>query len=171
MGTDLEVPTFHCLMLEFPWTGTLYHQASDQFYVGGDKPEATMQQLLTPGNVDAVMNDYHGFHDAQINWVVFRPTHKENDLVDAEVELWAMNHSVCKAEVIRLLFHDVVEMKFSYNKKYDYSNIQFDIAIGFHEELAHVDFGGACEPRTTPDDYRELDRYFICRVVSLTIVE
>ena len=129
-----------------------------------------MQQLLTSENIDAVMNVYHGFHDAQINWVVFRPTHKDNDLVDAEVELWAMNHSTCEAEVIRLLFHDVVEMKFSYNRKYDYSCIQDDIAIGFHEELAYVDFGGACEPRTSPDEYRELDRFFICRSVSISKV-
>ena len=129
-----------------------------------------MQQLLTPENIDSVMKVYHGFHDAQINWVVFRPTHIDNYIVNAEAELWVTNHSTGKAEVVRLIFHELVEMRFSYNSKYDYSNIQDDIAIGFHEELAHVDFGGACEPRTTPDDSRELDRYFICKSVSLTIV-
>ena len=128
-----------------------------------------MQQLLTPESLSAVMGAYHGFHDAEIKRITLRPLDDGSGHLDVEVELVATNHQCRKTEIIELFLHKVVEMKFSYDKNIDYPNVRDEIAVGFYDNLAYVDFGAACESRTSPSDYRSLDRFFVCESVSLSI--
>ncbi|MEJ7591826.1 MAG: hypothetical protein WKF77_09770 [Planctomycetaceae bacterium] len=121
---------------------------------------------LTRENVSAVMDAYHGFHDANIISVIVRPESGEAGYLDVEVELLARNFQNQDVENVKLLLWRVVELKLYYHKEFDYPCVRDDIAIGFFDELVFVDFGSACEPRESAEAFRSAYSYFVCESVS-----
>ncbi|HQZ66000.1 MAG TPA: hypothetical protein PLY87_13020 [Planctomycetaceae bacterium] len=121
---------------------------------------------LTRENVSAVMDAYHGFHDANIISVIVRPESGVVGYLDVEVELLARNFQNQDVENVKLLLWRVIELKLYYHKEFDYPCVRDDIAIGFFDELVFVDFGSACEPRESPEAFRSAYSYFVCESVS-----
>jgi|GEM_PF-2357724 len=121
---------------------------------------------LTCENVSAVMDAYHGFHDANIISVILRPESGVAGYLDVEVELLAQNFQNQVVENVKLLLWRVVELKLYYHKEFDYPCIRDDIAIGFFDDLVFVDFGSACEPRESPEAFRSAYSYFVCESMS-----
>lgn len=121
---------------------------------------------LTDKNLSAVIDAYHGFHDANIISVNVRPESGLAGYVNVEVELLARNFHNWDVENIKLLLWRVIELKLYYHNEFDYPCVRDDIAIGFFDELVFVDFGSACEPRESPKAFRSACSYFVCESVS-----
>lgn len=124
---------------------------------------------LTRENHSAVMDAYHGFHDANIISVIVRPETGIAGYLDVEVELLARNFQTQDVENVKLFFWKVVELKLYYHKDFDYPCVRDDIAIGFFDELVFVDFGSACEPRESPEAFRSAYSYFVCESVTFEL--
>jgi hypothetical protein len=128
---------------------------------------AFMRLVLTAENHKASLAVYHGFHDAEIRSITIRPLRDGSGYLDTEVELCTQNHRANAVETVILLFNRVVELSLKYDKRVDYPNVRDEIAIGFFETLVYVDFGSACEPRTSPEDFRSAASFFVCESVSV----
>lgn len=124
---------------------------------------------LTVKNIEEAMETYHGFHDANIISLLVRPQSSVAGNLDVDVELLARNFQTQGVENVRLYFRNVMELKLYYHSHFDYPCVRDDIAIGFFNELVFVDFGSACEPRRSPEDFRSAYSYFVCKSVSLEV--
>lgn len=127
-----------------------------------------MQTPLTHEQIAEVLRIYHGFHDAEVRKVAIGPLKGDSGYLEVEIELGATNFRTKAVENVCLILGKVREMKFSYNSDVDYPNVRDEIAVGFFDGIAYIDFGSACEPRTSPEDFRSVENYFVCDSVSFS---
>lgn len=128
-----------------------------------------MTLAISKENCQAVLSTYHGFHDAEIRSLLFTPVADGKGRFHCDITLLCRNQENKSTETVVLSLANIDEFKWSYNNLLDYPNIRDDIAIGVFNDQFCVDFGSACEARTSLEEYRLADSYFICGKVTLCV--
>lgn len=121
-----------------------------------------MDLELHPSNQAAVLDDYHAFHDAEIQSVAVATPPGKGSLLDVVIRLRAKNHKTNTVDIVTLLLKAVSEYRLTYNSAVDYPNVRDDMAVGFHDGHVFIDLGGASELRRAPDEFRSAENYVVC---------
>jgi hypothetical protein len=126
---------------------------------------------ITAENCNAILEQYHGFHDAQYGRFTFDPDPRGSGVFDCAVILHAYDHSQNRPSDVELCLFRIKEFQIKYTVQFDYPNVRDEVAIGFYDQKAYVNFGFATDMPSCPADVKAADIFFVCEEVYVRPID
>ena len=123
-------------------------------------------KTLSTADIDALMNRFHGFHDAKYVGIEIMPPEGQDMRFACQISLLARDYGNGSVARVSFLIAGVMEFQIRYNDDIDYPNVRDDIAIKTFDGKVYFDLGSAATDPKSPADIRQSDIYFVGTMVS-----